>query len=198
MWGVRIDEAHLLFPPAFFRQQDLTERWDLGRKFDLVLCLEVGEHLPPASAATLVESLVAHSDLVAFSAACPGQNGQHHVNCQWLEYWQRLFNGSGYVCDDSIRWKIWNIEAIEPWYRQNMFLAARAPTRAGQEPRIRPVIHPQMLATKTLNLFEAEWKDRMTLIEAGHHPTKWYFTTPIKGCTAKVKRKMGRLFRLPR
>src|SRR5262245_37110575 len=51
--GVGLDQDQLLFPPALFRQQDLTKRWDLGRRFDCVLCLEVGEHLPPDSATTL-------------------------------------------------------------------------------------------------------------------------------------------------
>src|SRR5262249_12986364 len=132
--GIQLSDEALLFPAAFFRQQDLTQAWDLSRKFDIALCLEVGEHLAPEAAASLVRCLTAHSDVVAFSGACPGQIGQHHVNCQWPEYWQRLFNAEGYACYDSIRWQIWSIEAIEPWYRQNIFVACRAPNEAGHQP----------------------------------------------------------------
>jgi hypothetical protein len=197
MDGIAIDHEHLLFPLALFLQQDLTQWWELGRQFDMVLSLEVAEHLAPEFAATLIESLTAHSDLVVFSAACPGQIGQHHVNCQWPEYWQSLFNAKGYVCNDSIRWKIWNIETIEPWYRQNMFMASRAADRAGHEPRIRPVIHPQMRAIGALDASQDEWKREIALIESGKQPVKWYFTTPIKACAKKLKRKISSVVTSP-
>ena len=137
-----------------------------------------------------MENLVAHSDRVVFSGACPGQSGQHHVNCQWPEYWQSLFNAVGYTCDDSIRWKIWNIDEIEPWYRQNMFVATRTPDRAGEEPRIKAVIHPQMLAIQALDIFENEYKRRIELIEMGDKPAEWYLVTAFKACAAKLKRKV--------
>jgi 2-polyprenyl-3-methyl-5-hydroxy-6-metoxy-1,4-benzoquinol methylase len=85
--GAEITKDKFLVPERLFRQQDLTVPWSLGRRFDVVLCLEVGEHLDEACAATLVDSLVGHSNWVLFSAACPGQPGQHHVNCQWPIYW---------------------------------------------------------------------------------------------------------------
>ena len=186
--GVDVREDDLLFPRSLFRQQDLTQPWHLGRMFDVALCLEVGEHLPPEKAPTLVQALAVHSDVVMFSGACPGQRGQHHVNCQWPDYWQSLFNAQGYVCDDAIRWKIWDIAAIEPWYRQNMFVATRAPDRAGREPRMSRVIHPQMLAIGAFDVFEDERRRYLALIEAGNQRATWYLTTPFKACAAKLKR----------
>jgi len=92
-----------------------------------------------------VRSLVTHSDIVLFGAACPGQPGQQHINCQWPEWWQKIFNSYGYLCDDSFRWKIWDDRRIEPWYRQNTFLARSDATKAGTEARLPPVVHPDMM-----------------------------------------------------
>jgi SAM-dependent methyltransferase len=193
--GVELSQEELLFPRALFRRLDLTKRWDLGRRFDMVLCLEVAEHLAPDSGATLVKMLTMHSDLVVFSGACPGQGGQHHVNCRWPEYWQGLFNSEGYVCDDAIRWIMWNVDSIEPWYRQNIFVAKRAPALASKEARIKSVIHPRMVECRALDVFEDDWKHHLALIEAGSQTATWYLTIPIKASVGKLMRKMASVVR---
>lgn len=66
----------------------------LGR-FDVCVCMEVAEHLRPASSARLVEGLAALSDVVVFTAAPPGQPGRAHVNLRPQEYWERLFAAYG-------------------------------------------------------------------------------------------------------
>jgi hypothetical protein len=124
---------------------DLRIPLKIGRRFDAVLCLEVAEHLPMQSARTLVESLCTHSDLIFFSAAAPGQLGESHLNCQWPIYWQEVFGSFGFVCRDEIRLRIWDEEEIEPWYKQNIFVAFNDPAGAGREPRIRSMIHPDMI-----------------------------------------------------
>src|SRR5262249_60644531 len=50
------------------------------RRFDLVVCLEVAEHLPTDSAANLLTNLCNAGDVVLFSAAIPGQGGVNHIN----------------------------------------------------------------------------------------------------------------------
>lgn len=114
-------------------------------KFDLAICLEVAEHLPPESSHNFIKALCEHSDHVIFSAGCPWQPGQNHINCQWPEFWQQLFNQSGFACEDNIRPRIWNIQGIEIWYRQNLFTARRS-CNAGQEARIRGMVHPEFLS----------------------------------------------------
>ena len=64
-----------------------------AQPFDLVMCMEVAEHLPHARAPSLVAELTSLSDAVLFSAAVPFQYGTNHVNEQWPEYWSILFRG---------------------------------------------------------------------------------------------------------
>jgi SAM-dependent methyltransferase len=189
--GIDINQERLLFPRKLFRQQDLTQKWELGRKFDVVFCLEVAEHLPAESGQTLIQALVTHSDAVVFSAACPGQLGQHHINCQWPEYWQHLFNTRGYVCDDSVRWKIWDLELVEPWYRQNIFIASRSTHLAGQEPRIKSVVHPQMLAGRGFEVFHDEKQLCLAGVESGDQSAWWYLITPLRAYRAKLLRRIN-------
>jgi SAM-dependent methyltransferase len=189
--GVNISKDVLLFSNELFRQQDLTLEWNLGRKFDVVLCLEVAEHLPPSSAELLIKTLVTHSDVVVFSAACPGQLGQHHINCQWPEYWQNVFNTRGYVCDDSVRWEIWDLEPVEPWYRQNIFIAGRSTDMAGQEPRIKSVVHPQMLAGRGFEVFHDEKQLCLAGVESGDQSAWWYLITPLRAYRAKLLRRIN-------
>jgi SAM-dependent methyltransferase len=152
--GVNIPPEKLLFDPKSFRNCDLTSPINLERKFDVVICLEVAEHLDAKFAPTLIQTLTRHADMVVFSAACPNQPGENHVNCQWPEYWQGLFNREGFACEDSIRWKIWPMKNIEPWYRQNMFVARRSANPVANEPRILSVMHPEMFNTHLNYLVE--------------------------------------------
>ncbi len=184
--GVKTPADKLHVASDKIQQLDLTGAWNLEKQYDVVFCLEVAEHLDMAFAPKLIDALVNHGDHVFFSAACPGQPGQHHVNCQWPDYWQRLFNQRGFVCDDAVRWQIWDIPEIEPWYRQNMFVARRDAASSGQEPRIKAILHPEMvLACFT----EKEQFDRhITQIENGRMDVIWYLKTPALALSKKVKR----------
>jgi len=186
--GVDIPASKLLFEPARFRRCDLTAQVDLGRKFGLVLCLEVAEHLDEAFAPMLVQTLIKHADRVLFSAACPQQIGQHHVNCQWPDYWQKIFNGHGFACCDDVRWKIWGESLIEPWYRQNMFVARRNPDLAGKEQRIQPVLHPDILRYLESTALARALAANEARIVRGGQPVTWYLTVPFKAILSKLQR----------
>jgi hypothetical protein len=181
-----------LVPLDILRQHDLRTEWGLGRRFSAVLCLEVAEHLDSQFEHSLIRGLTNHSDLVVFSAACPGQPGQHHVNCQWPEHWQSIFNSFGFWCSDAIRWDLWMLEEIEPWYRQNMFIARYDPRRAGNEPRIRPVIHPAMAQELIDSSIATSLTRSLTRqvgeIEQGSMQTSWYFKVPLTGLLGKASR----------
>ena len=105
-----------------FLVADLGQKLDLHRRFDLVLCLEVAEHLNAWCADMVVENCVRHGDVIVFSAAIPGQQGIQHLNEQPPQYWTEKFRRHGYVVLDVIRPQIWDDSQIPVWYRQNMLL----------------------------------------------------------------------------
>jgi SAM-dependent methyltransferase len=123
--GAYVDARLLLMDPACFQAADLSAPIDLGRKFDLVQSLEVAEHIPAACSGIFVDTLVAHGAYVMFSAATPGQGGEHHVNEQPLEYWRAIFRARGYAAVDYLRPLIFDDAAIARWYRYNIMLYIR-------------------------------------------------------------------------
>lgn len=145
--GDYVDRSLLKIQESEFVERDLTKEFDLEKKFDLVISLEVAEHLPESSAAGFVKSLTTHSDVIMFSAALPGQGGQNHINEQWPEYWQSHFKNNGYEMVDYFRFKIWNNEKIERWYRQNLFLVVRKGHFLGDKGNKNAfsLIHPELL-----------------------------------------------------
>jgi SAM-dependent methyltransferase len=120
--GPYVDPGALLIDPARFQAGDLTRPIRLEREFDLVQCLEVAEHIPPEASATLVENLVRHGSLLLFSAATPGQGGEHHINEQSPDFWRDLFKSHGYVLLDFLRPRLAGLPEVESWYRYNTFL----------------------------------------------------------------------------
>ena len=151
--GPWVDPAMLEIPKERFRVADVGQPIQESRRFDLVVSLETGEHLPPESAATFVKSLVGLGSLIVFSAAIPFQGGNNHFNEQWPDYWASLFDAHGYTFVDCVRPRIWNNPNVEWWYAQNTFFvverarldefpklqAAAAETRSGQL----SIVHPR-------------------------------------------------------
>ena len=93
---------NLPIPKKNFFAVDLKRPLQLERRFDLVLSLEVAEHLPEECAATFVESLIGLGSVILFSAAIPFQGGTHHVNEQWSNYWVKNFQEREYVVIDTL------------------------------------------------------------------------------------------------
>ena len=122
-YGVKPER--LLFPADHFIECDLNQNViQPYRKYDLCLCLEVGEHLHPDRAEALVEMLCSLSDRVLFSAAIPRQGGTDHINEQWQSWWGMIFQKNGFGParkQPDIR----NNSQIELWYRQNIVLYER-------------------------------------------------------------------------
>lgn len=83
--GVQFIEGDLLSIPHW------THDW-----YDLVICMEVAEHLDETHAFEVVHATKHRAaNLVIFSAAFPGQGGHGHVNEQPMDYWIEKFNKSG-------------------------------------------------------------------------------------------------------
>ena len=123
--GDLVPEELLQIPAQFVQHKDLSRPFDLGRRFDLVISIEVAEHLPQSSADLFIQSISAHTDLVAFSAAVPGQGGTGHVNEQWPSYWASRFEAEGFKTLDIIRPRIWDKSGDVFIIAQNLLVYAR-------------------------------------------------------------------------
>lgn len=79
-----------------FKVVDLRKPWTPPMRFDLSLCIEVAEHVPPEFSDLLVETLCKTSNNIFFCAARPGQGGEGHVCERPREYWLEKFAKHGY------------------------------------------------------------------------------------------------------
>ncbi len=192
-------DRNLLFrqiEPDEFRVVDLARCMPLELpKYDLALCLEVAEHLDHSSAEALVQTLVASSDFVLFSAAVPGQGGFRHVNEQWPQYWSDLFSAHGYVMADVIRPEIWNDSRISYWYRQNCFLVVRSdraeilnyfPTWPDAPSSALSFVHPDLFREK-VSAYEA-LENR---VFSGGLKTRSYAYLMLKSLLRRMTRSSG-------
>lgn len=107
------------------RDTDLEQTVSLQERYDLAISLEVAEHLAPERADSFVADLCRASNVVLFSAAIPGQDGDGHQNEQWPSYWAERFIRLGYMPLDVIRPLVQLDQTIAVWYRTNVVLYAR-------------------------------------------------------------------------
>jgi SAM-dependent methyltransferase len=178
--GPYVSPEQLLIPAANYLAGDLTKPLDLNRRFDLVSCLEVAEHLDAAHTTTLLDSLTRHGDVVLFSAAVPGQPGTHHVNCAWQSHWVKLFEAKGWHVLDIVRSMLWNDGRVGSCYRQNLLLfvgpqrqellslktthSSSMPLDVAHPGLIEGLIRPQGVRLQTqVWLREARWSIRQKL-----------------------------------
>ena len=80
---------------------DLQYPITMVNKSDLLICLEVLEHIPAEFAYRTICNLAQLSDTIIFTAAQPGQGGEGHINLRHKNYWEDLFSFVG-----MFRWKI--------------------------------------------------------------------------------------------
>jgi SAM-dependent methyltransferase len=120
--GVWVDKELLQIPKENFAYHDLTKPLEINRRFDLVVSLEVAEHLSNSYAQSFVDSLINLGPVVLFSAAIPYQGGAHHLNEQWPDFWVQLFGKRNYAVVDAVRRRIWQNNKVEYWYAQNTLI----------------------------------------------------------------------------
>jgi len=111
----------------------------LTQRFDLITCLEVAEHLPLDAHETLVDTITRHlrykpnmddaSGYLIFSAAPPGQGGEHHIGnrpaVEWRsmfyergisyreDYTRQLAHLFGYVAGPATHWLAANLQVFD-------------------------------------------------------------------------------------
>jgi len=99
--------------------------------YDIAVCMEVAEHLPPESASSLIESLTNLSSIIVFTSAQPGQGGLGHFNEQPHAYWQSLFEQFGYGLDENLTKNlriIWKSGNVAWWLSENLLIFRRQPS----------------------------------------------------------------------
>ncbi len=145
--GPHVPVSARLLPAGHFIEHDLRQPFALGRRFGLVICLEVAEHLPIETAPALVACLVQHGVSVLFSAALPYQGGTSHIAETWPEFWVELFAAHCHRGVDALRPELWRDHRIPWWYRQTAVLFVsprryRSAPRLWRHPAPVSIVHP--------------------------------------------------------
>lgn len=115
----------------------------LNDRYDLVVCLEVLEHIPlkhTIEAIAQLRKAVRPGGYLLFSAAHPGQPGDGHINCQPLESWTKYIEDTGFIRVPSVtqRLKQYVLGACRHmnWFRENAEFF-HLPINANDSPRNR-------------------------------------------------------------
>jgi hypothetical protein len=101
---------------------DLSKDFDLNKKFDCVLSLEVGEHIPKEFESIFLNNITKHSNsLVILSWAIVGQNGDGHVNCQNNDYIINEMYNRGFFYKEDLSKKV-RSESVIGWFKNTFMI----------------------------------------------------------------------------
>lgn len=92
---------------------------------DLVVSMEVAEHLPESCSDRYVRLLTEAGNRVVITAATPGQGGTDHVNEQPNEYWIAKFAALGFGYDKSLSETFrlnWRGRGVASFYSNNVMV----------------------------------------------------------------------------
>jgi SAM-dependent methyltransferase len=186
--GDWVSPGQLKIPPECYVACDISAGplvlASLPRKrFDLVISVEVAEHLPPNKASQFISLLCELGDLILFSAAIPGQPGENHINGAWPAQWAELFADHNFFCFDVLRSRVWMNPDVDWWYAQNVLIFASSESKtysrlsqiAAAVKTPFPIVHPKLF-NKALR--EAgESKRRTSALLASR---SWRVTAPLR------------------
>ena len=156
--GDYVDTDQLLISKGSFMTADLEKDLQIPGKYDLVMSLEVAEHLNIESAETFISALCSVGNIILFSAAIPHQEGVHHVNEQYPDFWINLFRQHNFSPYDCLREKIWNNDKINICYRQNILFFVNDnfketyPLITTTNRKVLSVVHPEQYEYKQREL----------------------------------------------
>ncbi len=102
-----IAHAHEQVRP-YVRLGSITEPF--GRRYDLIVCIEVLEHMPRADAEAAIANMCAWSDDILFSSSPYDRKETTHINVHPPEYWAERFALHGFFRDVDF-----DASFITPW-----------------------------------------------------------------------------------
>ena len=152
-----IDTSKIKIPKENLFLCDLNLPVNLNKQYDLVVSLEVAEHLSENAADSFIETLTNHGKIILFSAAIPNQGGQNHINEQWPKYWQDKFKKFSFDYYDVIRPHIWSNSDVDVWYRQNIYLVVHKSISFNHPTfNYSNIVHPDLWTIKMKELSHLE------------------------------------------
>ena len=86
--------------PPYYYYRNLVDAFRLDHPVEMVLCLEVAEHIHETAHSTFMDTIVENmvpgiGARLIFSAAHPGQDGTGHVAMRPAKYWREEFTNRG-------------------------------------------------------------------------------------------------------
>lgn len=113
-------------------KHDLRLPFQPKDSFEIVLCLEVAEHIHDVYADTMVNTIVElcqKGGTIIFTAAVPRQGGFHHINLKPRKYWIEKFNTVGCqfkeILTEDIRKEL-QLKVL-PWLKSNLMVFIKHP-----------------------------------------------------------------------
>ena len=104
---------------------DLSERFDLGKKFDYVISLEVAEHIPKEYEEIYVDNLIRHTGYYLITSwAVKGQGGDGHVNEQDEDYVLDLYKKKGMVYQKEISEALRSVATLG-WFKETIYVFSK-------------------------------------------------------------------------
>lgn len=107
--------------------KDFSSPVDIGR-FDLVLSLEVGEHIPETYEQIFIDNLCNSSNrYICISWGVVGQPGIGHVNCRNNDYVIDQFAKRGYIFKPAMSDVLRNASTF-PWFKNTVMVFEKKPS----------------------------------------------------------------------
>lgn len=106
---------------------DLSKPFNLGQRFDYVMSLEVGEHIPKQYESQFIENIHNHNSkgvIISWAILNPFQDGYGHVNNQDNDYIIKLFEDLGYKHDVESQTYL-RENSQKPWFPASLMVFER-------------------------------------------------------------------------
>ena len=104
---------------------DLSQKFDLGKRFDYVMSLEVAEHIPKEYEEVYVDNLIRHTGYYLITSwAVKGQGGDGHVNEQDNEYVLDLYKKKGMTYEEEVSNALRGVANLD-WFKETIFVFSK-------------------------------------------------------------------------